>query len=40
MDAVNVEPDLNIEIHGLYDMKDDEAQGYSLVKSEGKERVV
>lgn len=39
MDAVKVERDSDIEMHSLCDMKDEEAQGYSLVKSEGKERV-
>jgi hypothetical protein len=36
MDSLKVEPDADIEMHSLCDMKDEEAQGYSSVKSEGK----
>jgi hypothetical protein len=39
MDLVKVEPDSDIEMRSLCDMKDEEAQGYSLVKIEGKERL-
>jgi hypothetical protein len=36
MDAVKVEPDSDIEMRSLFDMKDEESQGYSSVKNEGK----
>jgi hypothetical protein len=39
MDAVKVESDSDIVMHSLCDMKDEEAQGYASVKSEGKEGV-
>jgi hypothetical protein len=36
MDAVKVESDSDLKIHSLCDVKGEEAQGYSSVKSEGK----
>jgi hypothetical protein len=39
MDAVKVKSDSDVETHSLCDMKGEEAQGYSSVKSEGKQRV-
>jgi hypothetical protein len=37
MDAIKVEPDSDIEMYSLCDIKDEEALGYSSVKSEGKQ---